>query len=74
MCDNDCEIADNLYRQCDAVISSLVAALTNDYPSTVFTSEEGLGTHVEDSLSHTDSFVGEQCEHYNKCSVACVDA
>ena len=52
-----------LYRQCDAVISSLVAALTNDDPSTVFTSEEGLGTHVEDSLSHTDSFVGEQLKN-----------
>ena len=63
MCDNGCEIADTLSSGCDAVISSPVAALTNDDPSTVFTSQEGFGTHVEDSLSHTDSFVGEQLKN-----------
>ena len=59
-----CEIADNLSSQCEEMISSPVAAaLTNDDPLTVFTPEEGLGTHIEDSLSHADSFLGEQLKN-----------
>ena len=56
-----CKTADMLSSQCEAVISSLVAALSSGGPSTVFSSED-LCTHTEDSLAHADSLVGEQCE------------